>query len=536
MLHDVFIRDDLAFVSDIADPGGLVILDLTDLDNPVTISSVAVPEGTHSAWYEKNHVYFNQEFGGWARLLRVVDLSDPRQPAELPTFRARQSQPGQIDGPHNPWAQGDRLYWAYYDGGLRVFDISKPGRPVEIGYHTGVFSWGVQPHDDGLIYSTDMFDRRLMAFRFHEPGQMISEASVSPAGAVIGQALTVSVTAMTAVSPHGDGAGIENVSATFQDTDIPSMTLHDDGDGADAVAGDGVFAARLPLPIGLPSGTYRIRVELTDTGGLIYPFDLPFDLFPAGDLQIVDDGLTSGWVAEGSRGADMPVPVDFAGETALAVPVNSTGSFWKLDLKPPQPVNPFGYTHLRFAIHPGTLEGRAFNMVIANARVNLVDKDTGPLVDLERKEWQLVEFALSEIGVTSPIELINLTGNLSGTFYLDDMRLVAAPPPAMPTAVLEEHTDVQPTAFTLSQNYPNPFNPETTIRFDLPKAQEIELVIYNLAAQTVATLVQGHRAAGSYSVRWDGRTDAGLELASGVYVYRLTSEERVETRKLLLMK
>ena len=93
-----------------------------------------------------------------------------------------------------------------------------------------------------------------------------------------------------------------------------------------------------------------------------------------------------------------------------------------------------------------------------------------------------------------------------------------------------------PSTFTLSQNYPNPFNPETTIRFDLPKAQEIELAIYNLAAQTVATLVQGHRAAGSYSVRWDGRTDAGLELASGVYVYRLTSEERVETRKLLLMK
>ena len=153
----------------------------------------------------------------------------------------------------------------------------------------------------------------------------VSEASVSPAGAVIGQALTVSVTAMTAVSPHGDGAGIENVSATFQDTDIPSMTLHDDGDGADAVAGDGVFAARLPLPIGLPSGTYRIRVELTDTGGLIYPFDLPFDLFPAGDLQIVDDGLTSGWVAEGSRGADMPVPMDFAGETTLAAPGHLDG-------------------------------------------------------------------------------------------------------------------------------------------------------------------------------------------------------------------
>ncbi len=174
--------------------------------------------------------------------------------------------------------------------------------------------------------------------------------------------------------------------------------------------------------------------------------------------------------------------------------------------------------------------------MIANARVNLVDKDTGPLVDLERKEWQLVELALSEIGVISPIELSRLTGNLSGTFYLDDIRLVAAPPSAMPTAVLEEHTDVQPTAFALAQNYSNPFNPETTIRFDLPQAQEIELAIYNLAAQRVATLVQGYREAGSYSVRWDGVTDAGLELASGVYFYRLTAGERVETRKLLLLR
>jgi flagellar hook assembly protein FlgD len=57
----------------------------------------------------------------------------------------------------------------------------------------------------------------------------------------------------------------------------------------------------------------------------------------------------------------------------------------------------------------------------------------------------------------------------------------------------------------------------TPIRFDLPQSQNIELAIYNLAAQRVATLMQGHREAGSYSVRWDGVTDAGLELASGVY-------------------
>jgi hypothetical protein len=72
-----------------------------------------------------------------------------------------------------------------------------------------------------------------------------------------------------------------------------------------------------------------------------------------------------------------------------------------------------------------------------------------------------------------------------------------------------------PETFTLSQNYPNPFNPETTIRFDLPQSRQIELAIYNLAAQRVATLVQGYREAGSYSVRWDGRTDGGFEFGLG---------------------
>jgi len=52
----------------------------------------------------------------------------------------------------------------------------------------------------------------------------------------------------------------------------------------------------------------------------------------------------------------------------------------------------------------------------------------------------------------------------------------------------------------------------------------------------VATLMSGHREAGSYSVRWDGVTEAGLELASGVYFYRLTAGDRAETRKLLRLR
>jgi flagellar hook assembly protein FlgD len=93
-----------------------------------------------------------------------------------------------------------------------------------------------------------------------------------------------------------------------------------------------------------------------------------------------------------------------------------------------------------------------------------------------------------------------------------------------------------PGDFALEQNRPNPFNSDTVIRFALPLRGEVELLVYNLAGQRVATLVEGAREAGTYAVRWDGRNASGQSLASGVYLYRLQSGERIESRKLLLLK
>ena len=87
-----------------------------------------------------------------------------------------------------------------------------------------------------------------------------------------------------------------------------------------------------------------------------------------------------------------------------------------------------------------------------------------------------------------------------------------------------------PTKSTLT-NYPNPFNPTTTILYTLPQGAQVEIAIYNNLGERVATLVNGYRDAGSYTVDWDA---SGL--ASGVYYYRLTTPEYAETRKLLLLK
>ncbi len=88
-----------------------------------------------------------------------------------------------------------------------------------------------------------------------------------------------------------------------------------------------------------------------------------------------------------------------------------------------------------------------------------------------------------------------------------------------------------PNAFSLGQNYPNPFNPQTTIEFALTEAGQAQLVVHNVLGQHVATLVDGHLAAGTYSARFDGR-----DLASGTYFYYLEFGGRRLTGKMLLLK
>lgn len=93
-----------------------------------------------------------------------------------------------------------------------------------------------------------------------------------------------------------------------------------------------------------------------------------------------------------------------------------------------------------------------------------------------------------------------------------------------------------PMTYSLAQNYPNPFNPTTTIGFALPAAGDVKLEVFNLLGQKVRTLVNGELMAGQHTVEWDGTTNAGSKVASGVYFYRLTAEKFTDTRKMLLLK
>ena len=89
-----------------------------------------------------------------------------------------------------------------------------------------------------------------------------------------------------------------------------------------------------------------------------------------------------------------------------------------------------------------------------------------------------------------------------------------------------------PKEYGLAQNYPNPFNPSTKIYYQLPKASQVSLVVYNVLGQQVATLVDRLQEPGSYTVTFSIQNGR----ASGVYFYRLTAGSFVSVKKMLLVK
>ncbi|MEZ4745735.1 MAG: FlgD immunoglobulin-like domain containing protein [Calditrichia bacterium] len=101
---------------------------------------------------------------------------------------------------------------------------------------------------------------------------------------------------------------------------------------------------------------------------------------------------------------------------------------------------------------------------------------------------------------------------------------------------LDEDFFSQPETYALFQNYPNPFNPSTTIEFALSSASNVTLEIFNIVGQKVRTLVSDRMIAGGYQAVWDGRDDRGTTVGTGVYIYRLTANDFVQTRKMLLVK
>ncbi len=99
------------------------------------------------------------------------------------------------------------------------------------------------------------------------------------------------------------------------------------------------------------------------------------------------------------------------------------------------------------------------------------------------------------------------------------------------TSPLPPMDKISPNNYTLFQNYPNPFNPNTKIRYFIPEDGNVKITIYNILGQKVTELVNGNIKAGKYETEFNGSN-----FASGVYIYRIKTDNFVQSKKMILLK
>ena len=258
-------------------------------------------------------------------------------------------------------------------------------------------------------------------------------------------------------------------------------------------------------------------------------------VLPKEDQVLFADGLA--WEQGALYSAELdPTHADtvFAGQRAMRVEARG----FTIEFLPRVPVAQVGYVGLRMALHPGTAVG-GFRPSLAwvvngdiDNRLDLTDQ-----LDWELDQWQVIEIGLDRLDSDDPIESLRFIGSLRGTFYLDDIYLVAAQPSDGNTAVREERDQIgTPREFALDPNYPNPFNSATIIRYRIEEPGRVRLEVFDIQGQKVKTLADGDVGPGVYQVEWDGTNASGKPVATGVYLARLQKGTALLVHKMLLLK
>jgi hypothetical protein len=170
--------------------------------------------------------------------------------------------------------------------------------------------------------------------------------------------------------------------------------------------------------------------------------------------------------------------------------------------------------------------------------------EVSPWFNIEWIGWKLVSWDLKQgqtgawigNGILEPpfiydsFQFTYSPGNQSkGILYFDDLRTALF----QPTDVQEENGLV-PTQYSLEQNYPNPFNPSTQIKFSIPEASHVKVIVTDMLGREIASIVNDNLNAGNYTVNFNASGFGGL--SSGVYLYTLITDSFKQSRKMILVK
>lgn len=292
------------------------------------------------------------------------------------------------------------------------------------------------------------------------------------------------------------------VSATLVDKDtllVGETVLHDDGNHHDGEANDNFYGGSFP-PV-LNSGVFSISVKTLDlTDGTERELPNVKRFTTSGPIVLNDFSL----VAEDTLfypGDSLEVNLSILNKSAIDSFTNVTGNLFCLDSLISVETDTLEFGDML----PAQTEGNEKNLKVCIDQLHPGDIHAQLIVKIATEGFYFWKDTLS--------------------FYIQ------------PTTVSIENREMQiPDQCVLHDNYPNPFNPSTTISYDLDKAGNVELAIYNIIGQKIATLVNKQQLAGQHQVIWDGNDGNGNMVSSGIYLYKLKTEKFSQTKKMMYLQ
>ena len=146
-------------------------------------------------------------------------------------------------------------------------------------------------------------------------------------------------------------------------------------------------------------------------------------------------------------------------------------------------------------------------------------------------QWTKIGFVKGN-GTTTDTKSYSFTDNtvINGNKYKYRLKQIDQNGSYKYSSETEVTANLVPTSYSLSQNYPNPFNPSTTINFVIPKSSFVNLKVFDILGNEVATLVDENKDAGKYKIVYDAQN-----LASGIYIYKLVADGYISTKKMILL-
>lgn len=206
------------------------------------------------------------------------------------------------------------------------------------------------------------------------------------------------------------------------------------------------------------------------------------------------------------------------------------------------------------------LRGTTSNQMGIGARITVSTGDLHQIREISGgrgygQNSSIANFGLGEhilaesIEVRWPSGIVQAMGNINADQHIIIEEGVSAPVEPHDTSIAawgkakqtEPGIQIADVDFGLGQNYPNPFNPETWIPYQLEGATPVSIRIYNATGQLIRVLDMGYKNAGVYlsrsrAVYWDGKSEAGEQVSSGIYFYTIQAGDYTATRKMLMLK